>query len=62
MGVVVDAVNAVVDIPSADIEPPPTCGSGIRADFIQGMGKVNGKFVILLDIQHVLAPDELQLL
>jgi len=26
------------------------------------MGKVNGKFVILLDIQHVLAPDELQLL
>ena len=51
IGVVVDAVNAVLDIPAADIEPPPAFGARIRTDFIHGMGKVNGKFVILLECQ-----------
>ena len=59
VGVVVDAVNEVLDIHAADIEPPPTFGTRIRTDFIQGMGKVNNKFVILLDVNHVLALDEL---
>ena len=58
----VDAVNAVLDIPGSEIEPPPTFGASIRTDFIQGMGKVNGKFVILLDVDHVLAADEMQVL
>jgi purine-binding chemotaxis protein CheW len=62
LGVVVDAVNAVLDIPAADIEPPPAFGARIRADFIQGMGKVNGKFVVLLDVNHVLALDEVRVL
>lgn len=62
LGVVVDAVNAVLDIPKSEIEPPPTFGASIRADFIRGMGKVNGKFVILLDVEHVLASDEMDVL
>jgi purine-binding chemotaxis protein CheW len=59
IGVMVDAVNEVLDIASADIEPPPTFGARIRSDFIQGMGKVKSKFVILLDVNHVLSVDEL---
>src|ERR1700712_3285227 len=35
IGVVVDAVNEVLDIASADIEPPPSFGARIRSDFIQ---------------------------
>jgi purine-binding chemotaxis protein CheW len=62
VGVVVDAVNAVLDIPSAQIEPPPTFGSRIRTDFIQGMGKVNGGFVIVIDVSRILAADEMQVL
>lgn len=62
LGVVVDAVNAVLDIPASEIEPPPAFGARIRTDFIQGMGKVNGKFVILLDVNHTLAVDEMQAL
>lgn len=62
LGVVVDAVNAVLDIPDSEIEPPPAFGASIRTDFIQGMGNVNGKFVILLDVEHVLAADEMQML
>ena len=57
IGVAVDAVNEVLDIAPADIEPPPAFGARIRSDFIHGMGKVKGKFVILLDVKHVLALD-----
>ena len=59
MGVVVDAVNAVLEIPRSDIEPAPAFGSKIRTDFIEGMGKVNGHFVILLNVNEVLSVEEL---
>lgn len=59
IGVLVDAVNEVLDIAPADIEPPPAFGARIRRDFILGMGKVKGRFVILLDVNHVLSIDEL---
>ncbi|GAB3363793.1 MULTISPECIES: chemotaxis protein CheW [Giesbergeria] len=59
MGVVVDAVNAVLEIPRSEIEPPPAFGAKIRTDFIEGMGKVNGHFVILLNVNEVLSIDEI---
>ena len=59
IGVVVDTVNAVLDIPPADIEPPPAFGTRIRTDFIQGMAKVDGKFVILLEVNHILDFEEM---
>jgi len=55
IGVVVDAVNAVLEIPAEDIEPPPSFGPRIRTEFIAGLGKVNGKFVIVLATDRVLA-------
>ena len=58
IGVVVDAVNAVLDIPAGEIAPAPTFGAKIRTDFIHGMGKVNGKFVILLNIDNVLSVEQ----
>jgi purine-binding chemotaxis protein CheW len=60
VGLVVDAVNEVLDLAAEDIEPPPTFGANIRTDFIRGMGRVRGKFVILLDVNHVMAAEELQ--
>jgi len=59
LGMLVDAVNAVVEIAAADIEPAPSFGTRIRPDFIAGIGKANGKFVILLDIEHVLSTEEI---
>ena len=58
MGVVVDAVNAVLEIPSSEIEPPPAFGAKIRTDFIEGLAKVNGKFIILLDVNQVLSIED----
>lgn len=59
VGIMVDAVNAVLEIPANEIEPAPSFGTDIRTDFIAGMGKVNSKFVIILNIQHVLSMDDM---
>ncbi|MEN6585731.1 MAG: chemotaxis protein CheW [Sulfuricella sp.] len=59
VGVVVDAVNEVLEIPAEEIEPPPSFGARIRADFISGMGKVSGHFVIILSVNRVLSVDEM---
>jgi len=62
IGIMVDAVSEVIEIPGSEIEPPPSFGARIRADFIQGMGKVAGSFVIILNIVRVLSVDEIALL
>lgn len=54
IGLIVDAVNQVIDIPAGDIEPPPSFGAHLRVDFIHGMGKVNGEFVTILNGDPVL--------
>jgi purine-binding chemotaxis protein CheW len=59
IGIIVDAVSEVLEIPQGDIEPPPSFGAKIRADFIAGMGKVDGNFVIILNIDRVLSVEEL---
>jgi purine-binding chemotaxis protein CheW len=62
IGIMVDAVSEVLEIQANEIEPPPSFGAKIRADFIAGMGKIAGKFVIILEIQKVLSVDEMALL
>ena len=59
VGLLVDAVNEVLDIAPADIEPPPSFGARIRSDFLHGVGKVRGKFVLLLDVHRALSLDEI---
>jgi purine-binding chemotaxis protein CheW len=62
LGIIVDAVSAVRQIDSSNIEPAPSFGTRIRADFIDGMAKVNGSFVILLDLGKVLSVNEISML
>jgi len=59
LGIMVDAVSEVLEIPGSEIESAPSFGAKLRADFIAGMGKVDGRFVIILDIQRVLSADDL---
>ena len=54
VGFLVDAVNAVVDIPADIISPPPQFGAGIRTDFLRGIGKVDDDFVLLLNVERLL--------
>jgi len=62
VGVVVDSVSEVLEIPRTEVEQAPSFGAKIRADFIRGMGKINGKFVIILAVNHVLSIDEMAML
>lgn len=62
VGVLVDSVSAVMEIPATEIEPAPNFGARIRVDFISGMAKVDGKFVILLNVDKVLSVDEMAML
>lgn len=55
VGALVDAVNQVIEISPSEIEPAPTFGTKIRPDFMRGLGKLKGKFVVLLDARHVLS-------
>jgi len=50
----------VLDIAAGDIEPPPPFGTGIRVDFLTGMGKLDSRLALILDIDRVLSPVELQ--
>ncbi len=59
VGIIVDGVNQVIDIPQSEIEPPPSFGAKLRTDFIRGMGKVNGSFVVILDSSTVLSIHEI---
>ncbi|KPX27035.1 Chemotaxis protein CheW [Pseudomonas syringae pv. delphinii] len=59
IGLLVDNVSAVLEIPASQIEPPPNFGARIRADFISGMAKVDGHFVIVLEVERVLSIDEM---
>jgi purine-binding chemotaxis protein CheW len=62
IGILVDAVNAVLDIPAAEIEPAPNFGAQVRADLLQGIGKVGGRFVLLLNVRHVVSEQEISAL
>jgi purine-binding chemotaxis protein CheW len=59
VGMVVDIVNEVIELASSDIAAAPTFGAKIRTEFIQGMGKIDDKLMILLDVNHVLSITEL---
>ena len=59
IGILVDSVSEVLEIPPGEIEAPPAFGARIRTDFIAGMGKVAGKFVILLNMSNILSIEEI---
>jgi purine-binding chemotaxis protein CheW len=62
IGLMVDAVNKVEHVTSADIEPPPAFGAGISSDFIAGMARHDDEFIIVLDARRLLSLDESSLI
>ena len=60
IGIIVDTVSEVLDIPDANIDAPPTLGGSLDSSFILGLGKVGDAVKILLDIDRVLTGDELR--
>lgn len=61
VGALADAVREVLEIRSDQIEPPPRLGTRLKTEFINGMGKVDEQFLILLNIDRVFTSEELVL-
>ncbi len=61
IGVLVDSVKEVMDLDSEHIEPPPSIGSRLNTEFIDGMGKQENQFIIILNIEKIFSSDELNL-
>jgi purine-binding chemotaxis protein CheW len=59
VGLVVDEVSEVADIPESNVEPPPKTGKGGGNNYIQGMGKINKTVKILLDVHKLLFSEEM---
>ncbi len=61
LGALVDSVQEVFELEPGQIEPAPRIGTRLRTEFIMGMGKRDGKFIMLLDVDKVFSCDELSL-
>jgi purine-binding chemotaxis protein CheW len=60
IGIVVDAVSEVLNINEEDIEETPTFGTELDTEYILGMAKLEGAVKILLNIDKVLSPKEIE--
>jgi len=59
IGITVDAVDEVLDIPTSEIKQAPSFGTKIRADFIDGIVKAGDNLLVLLNIESILSIAEL---
>ncbi|NOY86167.1 MAG: purine-binding chemotaxis protein CheW [Deltaproteobacteria bacterium] len=57
-GLLVDSVVQVLDIPLSRIEPPPEIVGGVEGEYCRGIGRVDDRLIILLNLQKILAVDE----
>ena len=62
VGVIVDTVNEVLDIPPEMITPPPSVQKGVAHRFILGLGRVGDDVKIILNAEKLLHEDELEAL
>ena len=58
VGIIVDAVSEVLEIPAEQIEPAPSLQGRLSPEFVVGIGKLSDRFVLLLDIEHMLGSDD----
>ena len=58
MGVVVDAVADVVELPTGSIQPAPDFGGKISAELVRGVASLEGRMVVLLDVDRLLRLEE----
>ena len=58
VGFVVDSVSEVLRIPAATVVPPPAIVSGVDSEYISGVGKLDDRLLILIDLEKLLSPEE----
>jgi purine-binding chemotaxis protein CheW len=62
VGFIVDAVSEVLRIPAGTVEPPPPVVAGFDSEYISGVGKLEDRLLILLDLNRLLSSEEVDVL
>lgn len=62
LGAMADSVQEVLDLTMDQIEPPPKFGTRLDTEFLEGMGKVNEEFIMLLDINKVFSKEDISMM
>ena len=58
MGIMIDSVSKVVSISNSDIQPPPSMLQGIGQRYIKGVGKLEDKLLVVLDLDKLFTNEE----
>jgi len=62
LGVLVDSVQEVVEFEGSQIAPAPRIGTGVKIEFLSGIGRREDRFVLIMDIARVLSDEDFQML
>jgi len=62
VGMVVDSVSDVMALPSSRIRPAPDVGTALNTDFLMGLGTVDERMLILVDIDMLMSSPEMGLI
>jgi purine-binding chemotaxis protein CheW len=60
VGLIVDAASEVMKLPVSQVEPPPNVFTENEITYVTGVGKLNNRLIILVDLQKVLTRGELR--
>jgi len=58
VGLIVDSVTEVLRLSSAAIQPPPSRVAGTRTDYLKGVGKIDERLLIVLNLDKILTTEE----
>ncbi|MDC0335530.1 chemotaxis protein CheW [Pseudodesulfovibrio sp.] len=62
VGFVVDSVSEVLRMPASQVQPPPPVIAGLDSEYIDGVGKLEDRLLILLDLDQLLDNEEIEAL
>lgn len=58
VGMIVDSASEVVQLPQESIEPPPSVAGNVSSEFLEGVGKLGDRLLIILNLEKILRPGE----
>ena len=62
VGVVVDGVSDVINVPASEIKAPPELGGALDTQYLQGLATVNGQMMILIDIERLMTSRDMSIM
>jgi len=59
LGLLTSELGRVIDVTAEDIKPVPDFGTRIQSEYLRGVGQIDGRFALFLDVERLLSPAEL---